>query len=94
MTPREIKEALYTAAERNDASLALNAAKSFYNQGLWTSTAHYQPIEPNGTEVSITAKRPGTCVLCHVEFQAGTRIRWRSRVDCHEKCWGSKYNVT
>ncbi len=86
-TPREIKELLYSAARNQDAEAALYAAEQFYEQRLWTSTAHYEPIEPDGTEVLIRSKRPGTCVLCHVEFEEGELIRWRSRVDCHAECW-------
>jgi len=87
MTPREIKDALYKAARTSNSALALRAAKEFTEQNLWTSTPHWLPIEPDGTEVLLTAKRPGTCVLCCVEFGVGERIRWRSRVDCHATCW-------
>jgi hypothetical protein len=93
MTPREIKDLFYTAADSNDATLALQAAKEFKAQELWTSTAHYIPIEPDGTERRIQARRPGTCVLCHREFSSGEVIRWRSRVDCHEDCWTEKFII-
>lgn len=91
MTPREIKELLYKAASTNNAALALTAAQAFRQQNLWTSTPHYVPIEPDGSEVLLNAKRPGTCVLCHREFKAGETIRWRSRVDCHAECWNRNF---
>lgn len=91
LTPRQIKEAFYKAAETDDAALALAAAHQFKNQKLWTSTPHYEPIEPDGSETLMVSLRPGTCVLCHVEFSTGTQIRWRSRVDCHAECWDRKY---
>lgn len=94
MTPREIKELFYEAAETNDAALALKAAKAFKRQGLWTSTAHWNPTQPNGSEVRLVALRPGCCALCHTEFAAGEKIRWRSRVDCHESCWEKIYGTT
>lgn len=91
MTPREVKELFYEAAHKNDAALALKAAQEFKRQGLWTSTAHYSPTEPDGTEVKLKARKPGTCVLCQQEFSPGITIRWRSRVDCHEHCWDQKF---
>ena len=91
MTPREIKEQIYLGVELDDPDLVFAAAKEFYAQGLWTSTAHYDPIEPNGTESLIRARRPGTCSLCHREFAAGQLIRWRSRVDCHAACWDKQF---
>ena len=91
MTPSQIKEAFYKAADTGDASLALSTAVDFRTQGLWTSPSHFEPIEPNGTEVLLIARRPGTCVLCHREFGSGMTIRWRSRVDCHEYCWQEKF---
>lgn len=93
MTPREVKDALYDAAVKNDEVLALLAAREFHHQKLWTSTPHYDPIEPDGTEKLIRAARPGTCCLCHTEFRAGTDIRWRSRVDCHVDCWNKKFGT-
>lgn len=93
MTPRQIKEQLYQAASERNAQLALAAAVAFAKQGLWTSTPHYDPIEPDGSEVALIARRPGTCCLCHLEFKAGTPIRWRSRVDCHQDCWNDKFSA-
>jgi hypothetical protein len=91
MTPRQIKEALYEAAYNNDARLALMAAKAFYEQKLWTSSSHWRPEQPNGTEVLLIAKKPGTCAICGEDFEANTSIRWRSRVDCHAHCWDNLY---
>jgi len=91
MTPREIRELINYAATSRDAALALRACQAFTDAGLWTSTPHYVPIEPDGTERLIQAKRPGTCVLCHREFESGAWIRWRSRVDCHAICWDEKF---
>jgi hypothetical protein len=91
VTPRQIKEQFYKAARTDDAALALRVAKEFMRQHLWTSTAHYAPLEPDGTEQVIFAACPGTCVLCHKEFRAYQEIRWRSRVDCHVGCWDQQF---
>jgi hypothetical protein len=91
MTPREIKDALYKASELRDANMALRAADELRAQKLMTSTSHWSPTEPDGTEIEIVAKKPGTCVFCYVEFKPGETIRWRSRVACHVACWAAKY---
>ena len=93
MTPREIKDLLYQAAEASDPGLALKAAKEFFRQRLWTSTPHWQPSQPDGTEVELVAKKPGTCAICNREFGVGELIRWRSRVDCHAICWEAKFAI-
>lgn len=92
MTARQIKELLYQAAANDDAALALKAAKVFRDRQLWTSSNHYKPTPPNGTEKLIIATKPGTCVLCDEEFEPGIEIRWRSRVDCHPECWLEKFS--
>lgn len=91
MTPREIKDALYDAARKNNARAALLAAKEFEKQQLWTSSPHWNPEQPDGTEILLMAGKPGTCAICLREFKAGAILRWRSRVDTHERCWRKIY---
>lgn len=92
MTPKEIRLALNEAAHTGDLALAMTAAKEFARQGLWTSTAHFQPIQLTGSEVVRTAQFPGMCVVCNKDFPPGTEIRWRSRAAAHIDCWEGVIN--
>ena len=89
MTPRQLKEELYKAADANDQKTALYLAKLFKQSGWWIWEG--KEGELNGKEILRTAKYDGHCQICDRWFRSGISIRWNPGACAHVACWDDKF---
>lgn len=94
MNGNDINNAFHKVNKEWDEALARKAIHWWCLKNLRPSSAHWEETPPNGSEVLIKhCNKPGVCVICCEDFPAGTALRWRSRVACHEECWDKIYKT-